>query len=83
MKLNYTNIDTPFPKEEIDMKQIKHLTIERISHFLQSVQLMRYQIMSSVTLHGVFAKSAVLTDSDNLFKVDFMEIPSVVLNGIA
>ena len=76
-------IDTPLPEEEINMKQIKHLTIERISHILQSVELMRYLIISSVTLHGVFAKSAVLTDSDNLFKVDFMEIPSVVLNGIA
>ena len=28
-------IDTPFPKEEINTKQIKHLTIERISHILQ------------------------------------------------
>ena len=63
------------------MKQIKHLTIKGISHILQSVQLMRYQITSSVALHSMFAKSVVLTDSDNWFKVDFMEIPSVVLNG--
>ena len=32
---------------------------------------MRYQITSSVTLHGVFAKSTVLTDSDNWFKSGF------------
>ena len=53
------------------MEQIKHLTIERISHILQSVQLMRYLITSSATLHAMFAKWVVLTDSGNWFQSGF------------